>query len=49
MLAISVLSRSAMHASALPAGSTLDLLRVKPATPETVLRALTPLAPRVFA
>jgi xanthine dehydrogenase large subunit len=48
MLAISVLHaiRDAC-AAALPSGSTIDL--PAPATPETVLRALTPLAPRVFA
>ena len=48
MLAISVLHaiRDAC-AAALPTGSAIDL--PAPATPETVLRAITPLAPRVFA
>jgi len=48
MLAISTLHaiREAC-AAALPAGSAIDL--PAPATPETVLRAITPLAPRVFA
>ena len=48
MLAISVLHaiRDACAAS-LPAGAAIDL--PAPATPETVLRAITPLAPRVFA
>jgi xanthine dehydrogenase large subunit len=48
MLAISVLHaiRDACAAAA-PAGAQLDL--PAPATPETVLRAITPLAPRVFA
>jgi xanthine dehydrogenase large subunit len=47
MLAISVLHaiRDAC-AAALPAGATLDL--PAPATPETVLRAIASLAPRVF-
>ena len=48
MLAISVLHaiRDAC-AAALPAGAAIDL--PAPATPEAVLRAITPLAPRVFA
>jgi xanthine dehydrogenase large subunit len=48
MLAISVLHaiRDACSA-ALPAGAAIDL--PAPATPETVLRAITSLAPRVFA
>ncbi len=48
MLAISVLHaiRDAC-AAALPAGAVIDL--PAPATPETVLRAITPLAPRMFA
>jgi len=48
MLAISVLHaiRDAC-AAAVPAGTEIDL--PAPATPETVLRAITPLAPRVFA
>jgi xanthine dehydrogenase large subunit len=48
MLAISVLHaiRDAC-AAALPPGTAIDV--PAPATPETVLRAITPLAPRVFA